>query len=93
MKRTSKREQALPVEVMLAINDGNLVEATRLLRERDGIDVARAKARVDAYVAANPALKEAIAEKQREHLKELANRAALVGLVLAAVAVWWLTRD
>jgi ribosomal protein L7/L12 len=93
MKRTAKREQGLPIEVMLAVSDGNLLEAIRLLREREGLDLARAKARVEAYVAVNPALKEAIAEKQREHLKEVANRAALIGLVAAAAAVWWFTRD
>lgn len=92
MQRKNKGELGLPIEAMLSVNDGNLLEAIRLLREREGLDLARAKARIEAYVAANPALKEAIAERQRERLKEVANRAALIFLVAAAVSVWWLTR-
>ncbi len=91
MQRKNKGELGLPIEAMLAVSDGNLLEAIRLLREREGLDLARAKARIEAYVAANPALKEAIAERQRERLKEVANRAALIFLVAAAVSVWWLT--
>jgi ribosomal protein L7/L12 len=89
MKRTTKREQGLPIEVTLAIGDGDLLEAIRLLRERQGLDLARAKARVDAYVAANPALKEAIAERQRERLRALVDRAALIAVVTAGLLLAW----
>ncbi len=89
MKRTAKREPALPIEVTLAVSDGDLPEAIRLLREREGLDTAHAKARVEAYVAANPALKEAIAERQREALRRFANRAALFALLAAIVTLLW----
>ncbi len=40
----------LPLNVQQALRDGNKVEAIKLLREQEGLDLLQAKTKVEAYI-------------------------------------------
>lgn len=56
MHETMNESQALPPDVVDAINAGQKIEAIKLLREATGIGLKEAKHSVDLYAAANPQL-------------------------------------
>lgn len=86
-------ETPLPAQAIAALRAGRTVEAIRLVRESDGGDLARAKARVDAYVAADPALAKRIGERQKEFRKQLIGWMLVIdAIVLAAGLAWWFSR-
>ena len=53
MKKRTDARPSLPTAAALAVNDGRLIEAIKIVRETDRLDLTAAKARVDAYIAAN----------------------------------------
>jgi ribosomal protein L7/L12 len=78
---------------MAALREGRAIDAIKLLRETEGVDLAQAKARVDAYLAATPSLKKRLDERQREFRKRLIGWVLVVdAVILAAVAAWWFSR-
>jgi hypothetical protein len=84
---------SLPAAAAAAARAGRTVEAIRLVREADGSDLRMAKARVDAWIAADPALAKRIAERQKEFRKQLVGWVLVVdAIVLAALAAWWFSR-
>ena len=54
--KTRQDEPQLPADVIAAIEAGRKIEAIRLLREAEGIELAEAKRLVDLYAAKNPNL-------------------------------------
>jgi ribosomal protein L7/L12 len=84
---------ALPARAASALREGRAIDAIKVLRETEGLDLAQAKARVDAHLAANPALKKRLDERQREFRKRLIGWVLVVdAVILAAVAAWWFSR-
>jgi ribosomal protein L7/L12 len=84
---------ALPARAVSALREGRAIDAIKILRETEGVDLAKAKARVDAYLAANPALKKRLDERQREFRKRLIGWVLVVdAVIVAAVAAWWFSR-
>ncbi len=53
---TMQEEPQLPGDVVAAIEAGRKIDAIRLLREAEGLDLAEAKRLVDLYAAKNPNL-------------------------------------
>jgi hypothetical protein len=82
-------DKPLPIVVSLAISDGKLIEAIRLLREAEGIDLVRAKARIDRYLENNPALREKIDEVRKEARRDLVKKVLMFDAVIVAVLIWW----
>jgi N-formylglutamate amidohydrolase len=83
----------LPARAAAALREARTLDALKALREVEGLDLAAAKARLDAYLAANPALKKRLDERQREFRKRLIGWVLVVdAIVIAAVAAWWFSR-
>ncbi len=76
--------EALPSDVITALQQGNKVEAIKRLREARGLQLKEAKDLLDAYVRHDPAL-------TRKYTQQAsATRRALWWVALAAiVAVWF----
>ena len=83
------RDKPLPIEATLAINDGNVIEAIKLVRSAEGLDLVQAKARVDRYLDSNPALKEKVDQVRREARNRLIRNVLLFGAVVVAALIWW----
>jgi ribosomal protein L7/L12 len=83
------RDKPLPIEATLAINDGKVIDAIKLARSAEGLDLVQAKARVDRYIEDNPTLKDKIDELRRESRNKLIRNVLLFDAVLVAVLIWW----
>ncbi len=83
------RDKPLPIEATLAINDGKVIDAIKLVRSAEGLDLVQAKARVDRYLEGNPALKEKIDEVRRDARRQLIRKVLLFDAVLVAALIWW----
>jgi hypothetical protein len=73
----------------MALDEGRVLDAIRSLRESEGIDLTLAKARVDAYVHANPALQQRLAQRSKDRRKGLVKWVLIVDAVLFGVAAYW----
>jgi hypothetical protein len=83
----------LPARAVGALREGRTLDAIAVLREEEGLDLAQAKARVDAHLAGNPALKKRLEERQREFRRRLIGWVLVVdAIILAAIAAWWFSR-
>jgi ribosomal protein L7/L12 len=83
------REQPLPIAASLAIADGKVVEAIKLVREAEGLDLMRAKARIDRYLDKNPAVREKIEEVRKESRRSLVKKVLLFDAVIVIALIWW----
>jgi hypothetical protein len=84
---------ALPARAAGALREGRLVDAIKVVREVESLDLAGAKARIDAYLASDPALKKRLDERQREFRRRLIGWVLAVdAIVLAAIAACWFSR-
>jgi ribosomal protein L7/L12 len=92
MKRPTRTAE-LPVAAHLALQEGRLIDAIKILREKENIGLADAKARIDAAVAADPGLSEKVAQQRK---KQRAGWIVWVlifdAVVIAAAIIWWLRR-
>lgn len=87
--RPQTRDKPLPIEVSLAISDGNLLEAMKRLRELEGLDLVRAKARIDRYLEGNPAVRERLDEARKESRRALVKKVLLFDAVIVVALIWW----
>lgn len=79
---------SIPEEAISALESGELIEAVKLTRERNGIGLKESKDAVDAYIKANPRLKRRFVS---ERPSGGGNRVlAFIGLILVA-AILYLT--
>jgi len=82
-------DQALPADVVAAIQQGNKIEAIKRLRLARGLDLKDAKDIVDAYVRADPAL----ARKYQAHAERARRVAWFIFLAASALMFWyWLSQ-
>lgn len=86
-KRTS--DEPLPIAVTLAVNDGNYLEAIRQLRVAEGLDLARAKARIDRYLEDNPVLRDKIEEVRKESRRRLIQKVLIFDAIVVIALIWW----
>lgn len=86
-------DASLPPRAVAALREGRANDAIEALREAEGLDPKAAQARVHAYLAADPALRKRLDERQREFRKRLIGWVLVVdAVILAAVAAWWFSR-
>jgi ribosomal protein L7/L12 len=86
----SKKAAPLPLEVHLALQDGDAITAIKLLREKEGVSLIEAKRRIDAAIAADTRLQERLAGARVEQRKRWIGWVLLFdALVIAAVAYWF----
>ena len=83
-------EQSLPIEAVLAISDGKIIDAIKIIREREGSDLANAKARVDRYLAQNPLIQEQLKERARAARGRFVRWVLIVDAALLLAVLYWM---
>jgi len=90
MPENGKPEVYLPAAAVVAINRGRLIEAIRITREaEEGLGLAEAKERVEAYVAKDPMLKARIDLQQAETKRRLVRWVIVIDVAIVAVLAWY----
>jgi len=80
----------MPAAAVVAINQGRVIEAIRIVREAsDGLGLKDAKERVDAYIARDPMLKAQHEQQRRPTRGKLVKAVLLIDLLLAVAIVWY----
>jgi ribosomal protein L7/L12 len=82
--------RGMPTAAALALQEGRWLEAIKQVRDAEGLDLAAAKARVEAYVAADPALQERLRQLKVERGKKLRVWIVAIDAVLIAAGAYWL---
>jgi ribosomal protein L7/L12 len=77
----------LPLAAIAALQAGNKIEAIKIFRQERGTDLKDAKDAVEAYIAAQPALREAFAAAQAKARNNLLTWGSL--LVLGALVLYF----
>lgn len=75
----------LPLHVLEVLNQGRKVEAIKILRAEEGLDLRDAKERVEAHLASNPGVRDATVVRPAGAGRWVA---LLLVVVLLAVAVF-----
>ena len=78
-----EHSEALPPEAIDALQRGNKIEAIKLVREAQKLDLKDAKDRVDAYVKNDPVLQQKFASAQAETTGSLVRWLILIVLAIA----------
>jgi ribosomal protein L7/L12 len=72
------------------LQDGDAIKAIKVVRKKEGLDLMRAKKRVDAAIAEDPRLRERLDGDRKEQRKRWIGWILLFdALVIAAVAYWF----
>lgn len=84
-----QRQSVLSAEAITALERGNRIEAIKITRESTGLSLKEAKDAIDAYLAANPAVKQ---RSQAAAATQIAGfkRGLLWVVVIAVVVVAYL---
>jgi hypothetical protein len=79
---------ALPPEAVAALHQGGVIEAIKIVRAVNGLQLKDAKDAVDAYVRSQPALRLAIEARQKEARGALVKWLLIVaGMIALAYAM------
>jgi hypothetical protein len=88
---TETEAAALPAAAIVAVNQGRMIEAIRIVREGEpGLGLAAARARVEAHVARDPMLKAQLEQKMKEARGRLVRWVLVIDVLLVAAVVWYL---
>ncbi|HZF16421.1 MAG TPA: hypothetical protein VE046_10800 [Steroidobacteraceae bacterium] len=83
----------LPAAAEGALAEGRFIEAIKILRQSERLDLTQAKQRLDAYLAANPELKERVQRKSREMRGKILKWVLLLdGIIILLVLYWFFRR-
>jgi len=77
-----EHSEALPPEAINALQRGNKIEAIKIVREAQKLDLKDAKDRVDAYVKNDSALQQKFASAQAETTGSLVRWLILIALAI-----------
>lgn len=85
-KRTGASAGQLPAAAIVALSKGNKVEAIKIVREEQGLDLTAAKQAVDRYAAEHAAL---FATLNKVDRKAMSTSRIWMVVLIVAVAVTW----
>jgi ribosomal protein L7/L12 len=89
MQSAANDDRPLPAAAAAAIATGHMIDAIKRVREAEGVGLAEAKQRVEAYVQRNPALKAQLAEQQAAMKRKLIQWVLIIDVLLIAALVWY----
>jgi ribosomal protein L7/L12 len=89
MQSTANDDRPLPAAAAAAIATGHMIDAIKRVREAEGVGLAEARQRVEAYVQRNPALKAQLAAQQAAMKRRLIQWVLIIDVLLIAAAVWY----
>ena len=79
----STSRPALPLEAISHLHQGRVIEAVKIVRKAEGLQLKDAKDRVDAYIRSQPSLQAVMAAKQTEAKGALIRWLLIVGCMIA----------
>lgn len=79
----------LPAAAEGALAEGRLLEAIKILRASEGLDLTQAKQRLDAYLDENPELRERVQQKSREFRRRIIKWALVLDAILVLIFLYW----
>ena len=88
-----KSEPQLPTAALLALQDGDVIGAIKIVREHEACDLATARQRVQRAAEQDPALREKIAALQKNSKKKVILFVVIADLILFALFLWWIFGD
>lgn len=74
----------LPVEAIAHLHQGRLIEAVKVVRRTQGLQLKEAKDAVDAYLRDRPTLQAELAARQSEAGRALLRWVVVIGCLVAA---------
>lgn len=80
----------IPTAAILALQEGNRIQAIKLTREALGVGLKESVLAVDRYLTANPALKLKFDEAWRQQRRRTGSWMTLAWLALMALLVFWI---
>jgi ribosomal protein L7/L12 len=86
-------EQKIPTAAILALQEGNKIQAIKLTREALGIGLKESVLAVDRHLAADPALKMQFGEAYRQQRRKTGSWVIVVWLLLIAALAYWVLKD
>ena len=83
----------IPTAAILALQEGNKIQAIKLTREALGIGLKESVLAVDRHLTANPTLKARFDEAYTQQRRKAGSWMTLAWLILAALLAWWVLKD
>ncbi len=80
----------LPLEAITLLNEGQLIEAIKVVRETEKLGLKEARDRVYAYVETEPLLKAQMELRQRAARRRLFFWFLVFDAVIVAAVIYWL---
>jgi hypothetical protein len=80
----------LPLEAVTLLNEGQVIEAIKCVRQAEGLGLKEAKARVDGYLSREPLLRAQIELRQRAARRKFFFWFLVVDLAIAAAVIYWM---
>ena len=84
------RFQPIPLEAVTLLNEGEVGQAVKAVRQAEGLGLREAKRRVDAYLSREPLLRAQLELQQRARRRKFFFWFVLVDAVIIAAVVYWL---
>jgi ribosomal protein L7/L12 len=86
---STDQKPTLPLEAVSALHRGNKIEAIKIVREQQGVDLKEAKQRVEQFLRAEPSVQASFAEmRARSGQSALWWVAAIIGVIAVLVYLW-----
>ncbi len=89
MSARKEKPLGLPLEAHLALQDGDIIQAIKVVREKEGLDLMRAKLRVDEAIASDPRLQERTARARSDQRKRWIGWVLLFDAIVIGAVVYW----
>ncbi len=87
--RAERREKALPLEAVVLLGEGKVIEAIKSVRQAEGLGLKEARSRIDAHIAQDPILRVQIETQRRASRRRLFFWFLLVDSVITAFVIYW----
>lgn len=80
----------LPLEAITLLNEGQLIQAIKVVRETEKLGLKDAKDRVDAYLEREPLLKAQLELNQRAARRRFFFWFLVVDVAIVAAVIYWM---
>ncbi|MBK6597784.1 MAG: hypothetical protein IPG25_07755 [Proteobacteria bacterium] len=73
----------------MALGEGKLISAIKIIREREGLDLGAAKQRMDEALKADPVLKRKFEERAKETKRTIIRWVVVVDAIVFAAVIYY----
>ncbi len=89
VKTRDIEEGPLPADATIALRQGRVIEAIKILRAREGLGLKEAKERVERALAADPAAQHEINQRGAELRRTIIRWALIIDVIVVAAVIWY----